>query len=174
MGEREATTKAELLEDIEKAWPELQAYLSRLSESQLTTIKDAEGWTVKDHIIHMTAWERSVVFFLQGKPRHEGLEVDVEVYLRHDDDEINAAVYEARKDLPYSEALGQFREVHAQLMRLVEQMTDDDLQKPYSHFLPNEPRDGDEPTALDMIYGNTADHFSEHLGWIRDLVKRET
>ena len=172
MGEREVTTKAELLEDIEQAWPELQSQLGRLSESQLTTIKDAEGWTVKDHIIHMTAWERSVVFFLQGKPRHEGLEVDEAVYLRHDDDEINAAVYEARKELPYSEAMTQFREVHTQLMRLVEPMTDDDLQKPYSHYLPDEPRESD-PTALDMIYGNTAHHFTEHLGWIRELVERD-
>jgi hypothetical protein len=171
MAEREATTKAELLADIEETWPELHAQLGRLSESQLTTIKDAEGWTVKDHIIHMTAWERSMVFFLQGKPRHEGLEVDEEVYLRHDDDEINDAVYRKRRDLTYAEAMTQFGEVHAELMRLVGQMTDDELQKPYSHFLPGEPRDGDEPTALDMIYSNTADHFTEHLAWIKALIK---
>jgi len=172
LAERQATKKAELLDDIKGSWAELNGALDRLTEDQKTTIRDAQGWAVKDHLIHMAAWERSMVFFLKGKPRHEGLGVDEQVYLRHDDDEINAAVYEGSKDLTLDEAVAQFRDVHEQLMRLVEPLTDADLQKPYSHYLPDEPREGDEPTALDMICGNTADHFREHLGWINELVKR--
>jgi hypothetical protein len=34
--------------------------------------KDGQGLTVKDHLIHLIFWERSVVFFLQGLPRHTG------------------------------------------------------------------------------------------------------
>ena len=43
-----------------------------LSEEQMTTIHDPQGWAAKDHLVHIAAWERSVAVFLQGRPRHEG------------------------------------------------------------------------------------------------------
>ena len=90
------TTKAELLRDTAESWQELNSLLDQLTEAQATGPQDAEGWTAKDHVIHMTAWERSVVFFLQGKPRHEGLGVEEQLYRTGDDDAINDAVYEQR------------------------------------------------------------------------------
>ncbi|HEX9987997.1 MAG TPA: ClbS/DfsB family four-helix bundle protein [Chloroflexia bacterium] len=168
------TTKAELLRDTEQSWQELNSLLDQLPEAQATGPQDAEGWTVKDHVIHMTAWERSVVFFLQGKPRHEGLGVEEQLYYEiGDDDAINATIYEQSKDLPLNEALAQFRDVHSQLLNLLQPLSDADLQKPYRHYLPDEPGEGADRKAFDVIYANTADHFSEHLGWIRALV-RET
>lgn len=50
-------------------------------------------------------------------------------------------------------------------------MSDADLQKRYRHYLPDEPGDGDGPPAINVIYGNTADHFREHLAWITTLVQ---
>jgi hypothetical protein len=69
-----------------------------------------------------------------------------------------------------AEVLEQFRDVHRQLMKLLGPLTDADLQKPYRHYLPAEPGDGDGPPAINLIYGNTAHHFSEHLAWIEALV----
>jgi len=170
MPERRATTKVELLADIARTWVALNAALDRLTEAQMTTTRDAQGWTVKDHIIHMTYWERSAVFFLQGKPRHAGLDVDEALYLTGTDDEINAVIYQQRKDLPLVDALVQFREVHQQLLKLVQPLTDADLQKSYHHYLPDEPGDGDGPPAINVIYSNSAHHFTEHLTWIEALV----
>ena len=170
MTDRQVTTKAELLADIERAWLALNAALDRLTETQMTRVTDAQGWTVKDHIIHLTHWERSVVFFLQGKPRHAGLGVDEAIYLKSADDEINAVIYQQRKDLPLSDALAQFRDAHQQLLTLLQPLTDADLQKPYRHYLPDEPGDGDGPPAISVIYGNSAHHFAEHLVWIEALV----
>lgn len=167
------TTKAELLRDTEQSWQELNSLLDQLPEAQATGPQDAEGWTVKDHVIHMAAWERSVVFLLQGKPRHEGLGVEEQLYQTGDYEPINAAIYEQRKDLPFPDALAQFRDVHSQLLNLLQSLSDADLQKPYRHYLPDEPGDGADRKAFDVVYANTADHFGEHLGWIRALI-RET
>jgi hypothetical protein len=164
------TTKAELLRDTAESWEELNSLLDQLPEGQATGPQDAEGWTVKDHVIHMTAWERSVVFFLQGKPRHEGLGVEEQLYQTGDDDAINDAVYEQRKDLPLTDVLAQFRNVHSQLLNLMQPLSDADLQKPYRHYLPNEPGDGADRKAFDVIYANAADHFREHLSYIRALI----
>ena len=163
-------TKAELMSEIESSWSKLDMALNRLREAQLTNPKDAEGWAVKDHLIHMAAWERSVVFALQGKPRHEGLGVDEELYLNGNDDEINAAIQKQTAKMPASEALAELRNVHSQMMNLLEGLSDEDLQKPYSHYLPNEPGEPDNNPVLYKIHGNTANHFNEHLGWIQSLI----
>ena len=170
MTEHQVTTKAELLTEIEHSWAALNTVLDRLSETQMTAPRDAQGWTVTDHLIHLTAWERSVVFFLQGKPRHEGLGVDEAIYLKGTDDEINAVIQQQRQDLSPAEALARFRRTHQQLLTLLQPLTDGDLSKRYRHYLPDEPGEGDGPPAINVIYGNSAHHFAEHLGWIEALV----
>lgn len=170
MSQQSVTTKAALLAAIDPAWTALNAAIDRLSEDQLTARRDAQGWTVKDHLIHLTAWERSVIFLLQGKPRHDGLGVSADVYLHGDDDAINAAIYQQRRTLPLAEALAQFRAVHQQLMRMLQPLSDADIQQPYRHYLPNEPGDGGDRPVIDLISGNTVHHFAEHLAWIHSLV----
>lgn len=170
MSERRVTTKEELLADIDRAWRDLQEALDRLTEAQMTALRDAQGWSVKDHIIHMGAWERSVVFFLQGRPRHEGLGVEEALYLKGNEDEINAVIQQQRQDLSLGEALSELREVHGQLLALLQPMSDADLQRPYRHYLPQEPGVGDGRPAINLIYGNSANHFAEHQGWIEELV----
>ena len=170
MTEGRGMTKADLLADIQRAWDAFNAALDKLSEAQLTALHDEQGWAVKDHLVHMTSWERSVVFFLQGKPRHAGLEIDETLYLGGSDDEINAVIFQLHKDMPLVEALAQFRNVHQQLLELLQPMTDTDLTKPYRTYLPDERGEGKGSPAYNVIYGNTANHFSEHLGWIETLV----
>ena len=171
MSDRPVTTKAELLVEIEHAWTILNAALDRLTEAQMSVSQDAQGWTVKDHLIHLTFWERSVIFFLQGQPRHQGLGVEEALYLKGGDDEINAAIYQQHKDLSVSETLAQFRSTHQQLLKVLQPLTDSDLQKLYRHYLPEEPGEGDGPPALNVIYGNSAHHFAEHLPWITAIVE---
>ncbi|MCB9149853.1 MAG: ClbS/DfsB family four-helix bundle protein [Caldilineaceae bacterium] len=167
------TAKAELMPAIEQAWLALNRELNLLSAAQMEQQKDAMGWSVKDALAHLTAWERSVLFFLQGRDRHAGLGVPEMVYLSEDEDQINAAIYAQHLDQPLADVLQQFRNTHAALMALIEPLTDDDLHKPYSHYLPNEPGDGDGPPAINVIYGNTVHHFQEHMRWIASLVVTE-
>ena len=164
--------KAELLREIEGAWAKLNEALDGLTQEQMTDIRDPEGWAVKDHLIHMAAWERSVVVFLQGKPRHEGLGIDEQLYLTGDDDKINAAIQEKRKDVSLSEAMSDFREVHSQLLKLIEPMSDADLHKANSDYQPAGSGERDERPIVGMIYSNSANHFRDHQGWIESLVSQ--
>lgn len=172
MTEQPISIKTELLADIEHNWTALNAVLDRLTETQLTTIQDAQGWTVKDHVIHMTCWERSIVYFLQRKPRHLGLGVEETLYLKGSEDAVNAAIFQQTSSLALNDALLQFRETHQQLLGLLKLQTDADLHKRYREFLPDEPVDGDGPLAINLIIGNTSGHFAEHLRWIEALVSK--
>jgi hypothetical protein len=169
MTEHPVITKAELLATIDPAWIALHTALDRLSDSQMTTIQDAQGWTVKDHIIHLAAWERSVVFFLQGEPRYAGLGVDQALFKNGTFDEINAAIFQQHKEMPLAEAMMQLHTVHKRLIALLGPLADADLQKPYREYMPD--AIGDDRLAIDVIYDNTTDHFKEHLDWIEAMVK---
>jgi uncharacterized protein (TIGR03083 family) len=169
MDHRSITTKMELLAEVDEAWEALITAIERLSERQMTTVADANGWTVKDHILHLAAWERSVLFALRGLPRHEGLEVDEELY-RRGDDEINAVLKSRYQDLPYDAALERLRGGHRELRSALESLTDVELNRPYRLFLPNPPDDDDERSAMDLIYANTTHHFGEHRQWMEELV----
>ena len=163
-------SKKDLLDEIERAWLDLNQYLSRLTQEQMTGPVDANGWSVKDHLIHLTAWERSMAYMLRGKPRHRGIGVDEDLYLSGTYDDINAEVYRRTHDFHLEEALAQFRYAHQDLLQELRPLTDADLHQPYRHYLPDEPVEGEGPTAYDKIYSNTADHFREHLVWIKALV----
>ena len=101
-------TRAELLSEIDGTWTKLNTALDGLTQEQMTEIRDPEGWAVKDHLTHMAAWERSVVVFLQGRPRHEGLGVDEQLYETGGDDKINAAIQEKQKGCTAFESAGRF------------------------------------------------------------------
>jgi hypothetical protein len=169
MTNRPTNTKSELLASIEPAWKALTTALGRLTESQKTTIKDPQGWAVKDHLGHLAAWERSVVFFLQGQPRHAGLGVDRALYKNGNFDEINAVIFQHNQGVSLGEAEAQLNQVYQQLLELLQPLTDADLLKPYVAYLPDER--GDERLAMDVIYDNTTSHYQEHQGWIEALVR---
>lgn len=164
------TTKTELLAAIEREWEALQTAVSHLTPEQMTAIQDEQGWTVRDHLVHLAAWERSVLFMLHGQPRHEGLGVAESLYLSGDFEAINAAIWAQNQDVSLAVARRRLQAVHQQLLAAIAPLDDAALQKPYAYYLPQEPGGGDGPPAIDKIYSNTAHHFGEHLGWIQALV----
>lgn len=177
MAEPQTMTKAELLAAIEQSWSRFDAALERLSEDQLLIPQDAQGWTGKDHLAHISVWERSMVFFLQGKPRHEALGVDQQLYLQGDEDAINAAIVEQRQALPLADVLASLRSTHRELLALLAPLSDADLHQRYRFYQPDEPGDRyfwdeepDGPPAIGLLYGNAARHVADHAAWIETLV----
>ena len=170
MSEERVTKKSDLLDHIDRDWSALSAALAQLSLETMTTIQDDQGWTVKGHLVHLYYWERSALYFLQGKPRHAGLDVPEAIYAGDDVDVINEVVFQKHQALSLDQALAQLRELQLELLAALDPLTDEDLQKPYRHYLPDEPGEGDGPPAMNVVYGNSAHHFREHLAWIEALV----
>ena len=147
---------------------ELDTLVDSLGPSGLS-ISGADGWAVKDHLIHVAAWEHSLIALLEGADRHEAMGVGHDV---DETDAINAAVWAMHRNMTPEEALAYFRQTHAVLLKLLGSMSDEDLRLPYNHYQPHEPRDaGDDRPALDWVAGNTYEHYAEHVDWINQLVK---
>ena len=170
-GEKQPT-KAEFLAETERSWKQLNALLDRLTEAEMTGLQDAAGWTVKDHIMHMVAWERTVIFHMQGKQRHDALGISETLFRSADFDGMNAVVQQNNKDVLLPDALEQLRSTHRQMIELIEPLSDSDLLKPFRRWRPGESGDGEGPALMGLIDGNAGGHFAEHLEWIEALVKR--
>lgn len=161
-------TKTELLAQIEHSWNALRGLISQLSESQLTQARSADGWAVKDHLAHLAVWERSALAIVRGEPRHMALGVDEDVYVNGDFNQMNALIYAQNRDRPLAAILAEWDEVHQQLLAALTALTDADLQRPDTDFLP-----GERGFPLfSRIVGNTIEHYEEHHGWFSALLKQ--
>lgn len=163
------TTQPEFLLEIDQAWGALLSCLEGLSETQMTSLHDNSGWSVKDHLTHLTAWEQSILFHFQGRPRHQAVGLDEAFFASRDFDSQNEAIRKQREHLPLNEVLAQLRQTHAELMEFVRPLTDADLARPYRDYPPEVPA-ADRRSLLDLVRGDTSEHFSEHLAWIKALV----
>ena len=161
-------TFSDLVEAVETAWSNLEAFFSTLTEDQMA-MQDGQGWTISDHIMHMAVWEDSVTFLFRGKPRHEALGVNEAYYLQASFDEINEKIRQDKGSMPTDEAMEQLRQAHSNLMAHVTNLSEPDLDKTVRDFFPKAPR-SDERRVIDFIYQNTGGHFLEHLEWMRTLV----
>lgn len=163
-------TKDELMAEMKAAWNTLTERLHELSLAQKTGTTDDQGWTVVDHITHLVAWERSVVSLLQGSSRASGLGIDEALYRSGDFDAMNAIIRDNLDELTPQEAEEQLKNVHAELLALIEPRSDADLKKSAYQYSSGEADDGKAPRILDVIFGNTAAHYREHLEWIEALI----
>ena len=161
---------AGVLARINDSYATLHATLDGWTAAQLTGATDAAGWTVQDHIAHLAAWERSMVFLFDGRPRHEGLGVPADLYHGDDIDAINATIRDRNAGRSLDAAREALAAAHRDLLARLDRLTYDDLLKPYAHYLPDEPGDDDGSPILYRVWGNSGGHFAEHLPWMTAIV----
>jgi DinB family protein len=175
---RDATPKtaADVLARVDKAWASLEGTVGRLSPTQLTEIRDPAGWAVKDHLMHVAAWEDAFVARLDGRPSHEALGLD-EATLALDEDAQNAAIFARHRDRELTDVLKGLRASHRAARARLAALDDQAVAGPASGVLPAGSGDGfttpgDATPAAAWIGGNTWEHYDAHHGWIRELVTR--
>ena len=160
-----------VVQSIDESWSELVALVDSLGANGLTVV-GADGWAVKDHLIHIAAWEQSVIALLQGGDRWAAMGVERDL---QGVDAINDALWAMHRAMTPEQALDYSRKTHTLLMNVLRALSDGDLKQSYNHYQPHDPRDAsDDRPALDWVTGNTFEHYAEHIGWIRQLVKESS
>jgi uncharacterized protein (TIGR03083 family) len=147
---------------IEKAWEQLVEHVNQVEEAGGLSRAGADGWTVKDHLAHIAAWEYSLLALIEGNDRERamGLSAAVEGI-----DNVNEAVRKLHETDTPDEALAYFRDSHARLVAALGKLSDADLQKPYSHYQPKDP--DEKRPVVGWVAGNTHEHYAEHIDWIK-------
>src|SRR5688572_3205802 len=125
------------------------------------------GWSVKDLLAHISAWERVLlVSDLQGGTFAEaaGMDEATSAATEHMTAEtgLNDYFYQRDKELPLSEVLANLRATHQQVIAALEQLDDADLQRAHD---PDDP----ESHLVDSIVGDTYGHYRQHRATIEEM-----
>lgn len=167
MSEPTLTTVADFDRALAAAWSDLASFLAGLNEADLLA-EDAAGWTIKDHLTHLVAWEDSVAALFRGRQRHQGLGIDADFYAQASFDEINDVIMQAQRHLTLGQALASLRQSHDALLAGIHSLSDADLQRTVADLFPQAARDDDRQVS-EVIDGNSAGHFAEHLEWMQAI-----
>src|SRR5690348_2368478 len=161
------TEKDELEERIESSYNELMGLVKSLGPNGLA-ITGSDGWAVKDHLIHLGAWELSLIGLLESGDRPAAMGVPG---VEHETEALNRAVWALHRDKTPDEAVAFFVRTHALLLIALDKLSDADLQLPYSHYQPaTRGKEGTDRPVLDWVAGNTYEHYAEHIPWITSLA----
>lgn len=170
MSDSTPKTTAEVLALVDQAWTALESTVARLKPAQLTDVRDPEGWAVKDHLMHVAAWEDFFLARLTGRPAHEALGVD-EATLSQDEDTQNAAIFARHRHRPLADVLEAARASHQAARARLAALGDRAVAGTVADVVPPSPERDSSPAAA-WIAGNTWEHYAAHLGWIRELIDR--
>lgn len=167
MAEDGPETKARLMERVSSRWDELQRLLAALAPTDWDKAL-GDGWRIRDHIAHLTAWERSLLALIRGESRPAvfGLTQAEEDALGIDG--VNARIVANASELAISVVREQSDVAHAEVVSLVETMSDEDLARPYSHYQPDHALPYNAAPVVRWVSGDTWEHYDEHIGWLRE------
>ncbi|HEY7834343.1 MAG TPA: DinB family protein [Ktedonobacterales bacterium] len=155
--------RSELIARIQESRAALDALIGALAPEQTAAPGPDGGWSVKDHLAHMAAWQCVAYLRVIGHMdhEHEVFGMDPVRYEATDADGLNAAVYQSCKDRTLAEVRATFEQAYQQVLGALAQLHSEDLQRPVD---PAQPHLG---TLVANVAGNTYEHFEEHAAWIR-------
>lgn len=156
------STTAEVLERIRTSRAEFEVVVAPLADARLVAAGPDAGWSIKDHIAHLTAWEQIALGSLRGTPEHVLYGVDERAIETLEINGLNDLLYRRDRAQTLPQVLEGFRNSHAEIVSYITNMTDADLQAPLAP-------DDDRPRGA-KIAGDTYEHYAEHTKWIRELL----
>ena len=168
-------TRDALLDEIGRAWAELNDALDSLAPAQMSEPTDANGWRGQDHLSHIGAWHNWARLRMQGRPTWEGLGITEADVSSGDTDTANAAIRARHAAKTPAEARAFLTETHDLLVAQVAGLDEAALPLPFRALGPNEPADRVIPPVSHILYESTVEHYREHLGWLGsyEFVARE-
>jgi hypothetical protein len=159
------TTRYELVWLLDKHWRSLDGLVASLREAEL--VVPLAGWSVKDHLGHLAAWQGKALAVLQGMDANEGLGVSAEQYDTLSMDALNDVIYDTWRSIPVVEVIAALHHGHARVLATVQTKPWPDLEA----LAPNQPPDRfDGRTVLQVVAANTYEHYMEHEVWLREQL----
>jgi uncharacterized damage-inducible protein DinB len=159
-------TAAEIIAKVDTGWAELDALARGLDEEGLALHRAPDGWAIKDHLVHIAAWEHWLLALFEHRDKLAAMGA---AGANREIDAVNDAVYQAHRDDSVKEALGYYREAHERLMEVLRKQSTEDFERPYKAFF-DPGAESDEQPVLVAVAANTYEHYAEHVQWIKEQL----
>jgi hypothetical protein len=151
--------KAELLDNIQTGYDQIEALLSSLSEEQMTSPGVNGYWSVKDNLAHLSAWQNYQAARQEGVL--DGIEPPDPAPGCETEDEINEFYYQQYKDRPLAEILAEFRASYQRVLAATRALSWEALNAPFPWA------GNDSPPVGAYTMGDTYGHYELH----RELIE---
>jgi hypothetical protein len=165
------TSRQELIDYTKAEWATFVKFIDGLSDDQWLGPKDAAGWSVKDHVSHVTQWDAAVVeLFRNGMPMQQSLGIPDEEWTLDNYDPMNDRIRQRFLDNSIETVKADRDATWTALLSALEALTDEQLASSPGVAGLNT---GDEsaPTLLQELVGYLGGHYDDHLGYIRIIVE---
>lgn len=130
------------------------------------TAESAEGWTAKDYLAHLTAWQRRLVRWFEAGRLGEARAGPEPGFTFEQVDELNDRDWNTSRDAPLQQVRREFAQTADAVETLLDGLTDDDIndaaRAPWLGF-----------EARHAIAGNTYGHYEEHFAVLEELAGRQ-
>ena len=160
----EPTTKSELLATIQADYGALLDLVHRFSPTEQATPGINGDWAIKDLLTHLTAWEALFLGWYAAGERGEtpAMPAPDHTWGWKSLGELNQRLFLQHKDTPPATAAANFATSHAQVVALIETLSDTELFTPGHYgWL------GKAPLAA-SIRANTYNHYR----WATKLIRQ--
>lgn len=150
----ESLNKRTVLNRLRDERSHFEELLAGLSESQMTNVALGDGWTIKDTLAHLTAWEKELLRWL--KMAADGQRPDMPRPGQWDSyiEAFNAREFVANRQRSLDEVLTEFRLVYSQLWTALQALPEDPNHPSWSVWYGGQP-----PWGLVATYYH---HYAEH------------
>ena len=155
--------KSELLAKMRAGRESFEAELARLSEKQLTEKLLSNGWTGKDVLAHIAAWEIWAaslypILVRGGNPERTNTDAEVDV--------ANRQFYYVFHNKALAEIQQMEHNAYKALLTITENMAEDDLISP-ERFAWSQ----GQPLS-DIFASNSYEHYDEHQPMLQELAQQ--
>ncbi len=159
------SNKKELMQWVNNEWAKLVRVIEPLTAEQMNKL-DANGWSIKDNLAHVTAWENFMLLScFQNIPAYQVLEIDQDAYRQGDEDAWNEVLLQRYKNRPLSDVLADFYATHEQVMAELDRASFTDLtEQVYAD-------DPQQRSMLCWVMYNTYNHYQDHRLTIEKFIK---
>jgi hypothetical protein len=155
-------TKAELIRDLHEENRQWEALLADIGAKRMEEPIAPGQWSIKDIVAHIAGWRRRTVARLRAAARGEGEPPTPWPAHLPTDDEINAWLHAASRDLPVSEVLRESRQVFDDMMAAVEALPEEGLLEPGRFTWM-----GGQPLSAAALFGHFhEEHEADMRGWL--------
>lgn len=166
------TSVDELLGRMEAARAAFYASLRGLSDEQLAAPITERDWSAADHMAHIAVWMEGILVAFEGRSRWAAMGAGGPPGAGGFD-ALNERLRAPHAGMSPAEARAWLDAAHERMAARLRGLTIEELNRPYSHYQPDEPRDDASAPFLGWVVGDTYGHYDEHRAWIEAALREK-
>jgi len=171
------STKQELIAYTTDEWNALVTYVDSLPAGQWSSPTDAAGWSVKDHVSHLTQWDRAVIALLRHQvPLKESLGISDTTWAADSYDPMNDEIRQRALHDPVQQVKADRDATWADLVALLGELNEELLAQPSTEAglaVGTRPLNDSihAGSVLQVLVEWCGGSYAEHLRYIKALVQ---